>query len=95
MTTWLFTSMDSDRRERLISQISEGKLKAWLEVGGGDPYFGAWMYLVDLVLHREVGITHGDLADFCWRDEYAAGTSPRDAARDALAGDDIGWLLGL
>jgi hypothetical protein len=57
-------------------------------------FFGAWLYLVDLFLRKRVGVTHADLADYRWRDEYAAGTPPREAALETLSRDDAGWLLG-
>ena len=58
------------------------------EYDTGDERFGLWMAYVNARLLRSVGVGLFDLADWNMRDAYEAGTSPADAAREALASDD-------
>jgi hypothetical protein len=56
---------------------------------GGDERFGLWLALVDARIVRRVGIGLFDLADWNMRDAYESGSSPRDAAQEALESDDL------
>jgi len=58
----------------------------------GDLGFALWLALVDKRLAR-LGISHSDLADFCSRDMYENGESPRDGALACLQGDDMYSML--
>lgn len=58
----------------------------------GDDVFGIWLILVNRAL-RPVSVGHRDLADWGWRDAFDGGMSPGDAAREALAADEIGQLM--
>jgi len=42
----------------------------------GDELFGLWLFMVDARLHVTCGITHSDVPDQLWREEYDAGTDP-------------------
>lgn len=54
-----------------------------------DPGFAVWLMTVDRDLRNKVQVTHRDLSDWSWRDAYDNGTSPQDAAAQALAEDDL------
>jgi len=54
-----------------------------------DPGFAVWLMLVDRALMKSIRFTHRDLADWSWRDAYDNGTSPQDAANQAVAEDDL------
>lgn len=47
--------------------------------------YKSWKYLVDRDIMRLVGMWAEDLTDQPYRDWYEAGTTPRDAALEALA----------
>jgi hypothetical protein len=58
----------------------------------GDDRFGLWLAMVDMRVQRRVGLGLFDLGDWPMYDAYAAyaaGASPKDAAEQALASDDI------
>jgi hypothetical protein len=59
-----------------------------IEQAGGDVRFALYLYLVDRVMCRKIGLGHRDLADYTWRDAYENGTTPREAASDALENND-------
>jgi len=59
-----------------------------LQEAHGDPGFALWLALVDKRL-ASLGIGHSDLADFCSRDMYENGESPRAGALACLEGDDM------
>jgi|GEM_PF-2851527 len=90
---WLYSELEPTKREKLLAEVREGKLTAYRDLACGDEAYGAWLFLVDLYLRRRYGITHSDLADFTWRDEYRNGASPRSAATDALEADDLGQMM--
>ena len=50
------------------------------DLASGDESFGLWLHIVDRRMLRTVGLTHTDLPDQPWRDEYDAGTDPVDYA---------------
>ncbi len=50
--------------------------------------FDAWMAAVDDHLDRLVGATSADLPDCLYRDWYAAGMTPAEAAREAVKNAD-------
>jgi hypothetical protein len=54
-----------------------------------DPAFAVWLMIVDRDLQKQVQVGHRDLSDWGWRDAYDNGTSPKDAAQQALADDDL------
>ena len=51
--------------------------------------FPEWMKKVDEALLNKVGLTHGDLADYCYMDAYADGERPASVAKKVLANE--GW----
>lgn len=51
--------------------------------------FSQWMKAVDARLIEIVGLTHLDLSDWCYRDEYDGGADAADVADDVL--EDNGW----
>ena len=63
-----------------------------LSYAHGDLGFALWLALVNQHLSR-LGITFNDLADFCSRDAYEAGTSPKEGAQECLEGDDLYSML--
>jgi len=63
-----------------------------LQEAHGDFGFALWLALVDRRLSG-LGISHNDLDDFCTRDLYEAGVSPREGAAEALANDDTYSML--
>jgi hypothetical protein len=56
--------------------------------GNDDPYFALYLYLADRKCTRAIGLSIFDLADHTWHDAYTDGSTPSQAVRDALAGDD-------
>jgi hypothetical protein len=63
-----------------------------LQEARGDLGFALWLALVDKRL-SSLGISHSDLADFCSRDMYENGESPRAGALACLQGDDMYSML--
>jgi hypothetical protein len=63
-----------------------------LQEAHGDLGFALWLALVDKRL-ASLGISHNDLADFCSRDMYENGESPRAGALACLEGDDMYSIL--
>jgi len=62
------------------------------EYANGDVDFALWLALVDLRLTRQIWLTHRDIADRPWREDYDAGRDPIDAA-DEAAEDEAGQLF--
>lgn len=48
------------------------------------PTFEGWMAEVDDVLVRKVGVSSADLPDVCYRDLYGQGSTPAEAADEAV-----------
>ena len=46
--------------------------------------FDAWMRLVDAEIARRIGVTSSDLDDYCYRDAYDRGVSPKVVAGKAI-----------
>lgn len=89
MSTWVSEHMLPARREKLVNEIRAGRLTRYLEYADGDEEFGAWLWLVDGALWRLAGVTHRDLADRLWLDEFAEGIAPQDAAVEAFQAEDV------
>lgn len=51
--------------------------------------FDMWMVAVDRAVYDIAGVSVHDLSDAGYWDAWAAGVSPADMARDALANDDL------
>lgn len=66
-----------------------------IEQAGGNVRLALYLTQVDRVLIRLVGISHHDLADFCWADALASETKPKVAAMEALEADDMYGALAL
>jgi hypothetical protein len=47
--------------------------------------FDLWMYRVDDLLIRYVGLDSGSMEDWLWRDAFDSGLLPAEAVRDFLA----------
>jgi len=47
--------------------------------------YEVWKDQVDAELLRRVGLTSDDLPDYCYRDSYEAGESPRSVAQEVIA----------
>ena len=47
--------------------------------------FEQWTRHVDGLLLKVWGVTHRDIADRCWYDEFESGTSPAQMVRDIVA----------
>jgi hypothetical protein len=56
---------------------------------GADPAFVVWLRLVERRVLSGFGVSCFDLADYCYRDAFEAGMAPREAALEALEGDDL------
>jgi hypothetical protein len=54
-----------------------------------DPAFAVWLMIVDRDLQKQFQVGHRDLSDWAWRDAFDNGTSPKDAAKQALSDDDL------
>jgi hypothetical protein len=63
-----------------------------LQEAHGDLGFALWLALVDKHL-GSLGVSHSDLADFCSRDLYEGGVSPKEGALECLRGDDTYSML--
>lgn len=75
-----------------VINIALGKLpEADVKYANGDREFALWMYLVDRQIARRCGMTHHDMADRIWRDDYDAGSTPREAVEEAVADEFWGW----
>lgn len=60
----------------------------FLEAAGGDKDFALWMMLADGRVARRIGLGMFDIADWTWADAFESGTSPDEAAVEALSADD-------
>lgn len=56
-----------------------------------DQDYAAWLQKVDNHLSSRIGVGVLDLPDRCWRDDFEGGTTPQEAAAEALA--DEGYDL--
>lgn len=54
-----------------------------IQYADGDADFALWLALVDVRLMRRIWLTHRDIADRPWREDYDAGRDPIDAADEA------------
>lgn len=54
-----------------------------------DVYFAVWMHALNRAVQRRILLHFDDLEDWCYRDAYDAGESPRDAAIEML--EDNGY----
>lgn len=50
----------------------------------GDPHFALWLLEVDRHVSRRIGVTHRDMPDRPWRDQYDDEVPAQDAALDAI-----------
>lgn len=93
MTTYIDNTMDAERQktlcDRLEKHMAEGRL-TWLKpYYEQDPLFGVWMVLVDSALKRRVSVGVPDLSDQPYRDWFQDGMSPKEAASEVIANDDL------
>lgn len=51
---------------------------------GGDRHFALWLYAVDRIIGRRLGVSYRDLPDQAWRDRYDADMSPSEATAEAI-----------
>ncbi|QXO13366.1 hypothetical protein SEA_TROOPER_89 [Mycobacterium phage Trooper] len=51
--------------------------------------FEQWMVYVDSELLREIGLTHRDLADHTYRDDYESGEDPKVTAHTVLFNEGL------
>lgn len=51
--------------------------------------FEQWLAKVDSVLISRCGLSSDDLPDWCYRDAYEDGTSPRQAAQQAMSNSGL------
>jgi hypothetical protein len=51
--------------------------------------FTEWMQRVDAAINKKVGLTHWDLADWCYHDAYDNGETPTRVAKEVLEAE--GW----
>lgn len=62
----------------------------WADVvqyAGGDEAFALWLWRADVAARKNIRVSLFDLADYCYRDAYDAGDSPREVVRAALAAE--------
>lgn len=52
-----------------------------------------WLNEVDVEMDRMVGLSRADIADYDWADEYEWGSTPYEAARNALEESGLGLYL--
>lgn len=55
--------------------------------------FKNWLLAVDKLLIAKCGMSHEDLPDYCWADEYECRASPRMAVESYYLSDDIFEML--
>lgn len=60
-----------------------------IEAAGGNVRLAIYLTLADRTLVRRFGVTHLDLADYCWADAFADGVAPREAALAAVEFDGM------
>ena len=48
--------------------------------------FEQWMKAVDQKIENQIGLSHADLPDICYRELYDDGVSPASAVRQAIKG---------
>jgi hypothetical protein len=51
--------------------------------------FEMWMSKLDGWLYKKCGLSHNDLADFCYMDAYLNGERPASVAKQVL--ENEGW----
>jgi len=86
--------MDPEQKAALRAELARRfPLKQYTaEYAGGDEDFALWLALMDARLYRRTFVTHRDLPDRPYRDEYDAGTDPIDYA-DEVADDELDALI--
>lgn len=88
--SWLTENKSMDEITGALEQLRGTELYAQaVDYAGGDEWFGLWLWLVNRRVSRAAGVSLWDLGDCMLRDAYDAGVSPAQAARDALAGDEL------
>lgn len=89
---WINEKLGPVKAAEMIEKAREKPELARVLDEAGNDYFGLWLLFVNRAL-RPLGVGHRDLADWTWRDGFDDGMRPAEAAREALAQDDIGQLL--
>lgn len=90
--TWIDDreAQDPEKVRRTLAEYESKREQIRVaQYDNGDPRFGLWLYLVDRHVVRRIGLGLFDLADWPMHDAYEAGTSPSDAAQQALESDDL------
>lgn len=88
MADWLDTQEPEKLERSLELYRTEPALVHIRDYAGDDERFGLWLALANQSAARRLGISIFDLADYSWRDDFDAGTSPRSALMGALEADD-------
>ena len=80
-------ALDPAQRERILARL-RARPALWRQyvedAASGDPDFGLWLFTLDASISRHVGLTHCDLTDQPWGEEYDAGTDPAEYAGRVL-----------
>lgn len=68
-----------------------------VEVNADGLAMSVWLRLIDRHMVRLIGLTHSDLADWHYWDNWAACTKPRDAAIEVIENDEAfaGLVAGI
>lgn len=71
-----------------INDFLDRRGTTYLEYGGGNRDFAAYLALCDRICSRLIGVGIFDIADWNWHDAFDGEQSPREAVTEALSEDD-------
>lgn len=94
MSTFIDT-LDQNKVAKILEDLTERR-PYLVDEASGDLRFALYLYMVDAVMIRRIGLSHNDLADYLWRDTYDNGTTPQEAVQECLENDDTyaAWTAG-
>lgn len=81
-----FDTLPGPRLEAIIAEKGEALMKRHHT---DDVWFAIWLQALNQSVQRRVMLSFDDLEDWCYRDAYDGGMSPKDAALEML--EDNGY----
>jgi hypothetical protein len=79
--TWT-DDLTSENRAKIDTALDQRGAQH-LDYANNDRDFAAFLLVADSLAHRRYGVSIYDLPDYCWRDVYEDGLTPRQALNAA------------
>ena len=81
-----FDTLPGPRLQQVIEEKGEALKERYYT---DDVWFAIWLHTLNRAVQRRVMLSFDDLEDWCYRDAYDGGMSPKDAALEML--EDNGY----